>query len=75
MVRQASISTRDKVFAILIITVFIALSFTRSYDFKTFGSILNDTGNDWGTYASYASDILHNGILMPSVNGPYYSPA
>jgi 4-amino-4-deoxy-L-arabinose transferase-like glycosyltransferase len=51
------------------------LSFVRTYDFESFQSILNDTGNDWSIYARQALDIKNNGILMPSVNGPYYFPA
>ncbi|MFH1868346.1 MAG: glycosyltransferase family 39 protein, partial [Candidatus Omnitrophota bacterium] len=63
------------VLAISFIAVFFILSLTRNYDFKTFESILNATGDDWGTYANHALDIKNNGMLMPGAETAYCSPA
>lgn len=63
------------ILAISFIAVFLVLSLTRNYDFKSFESILNDIGNDWGTYAHHALDIKQNGMLMPSAITAYCSPA
>ncbi|MBU0606219.1 MAG: hypothetical protein KKH77_08025, partial [Candidatus Omnitrophica bacterium] len=63
------------ILAISFVAVFFILSLTRNYDFKTFESILNATGDDWGIYASHALDIKHNGMLMPEAKTAYCSPA
>lgn len=63
------------ILAVIFIAVFFVLSLTRNYDFKSFESILNDVGNDWGTYARCALDIKDNGLLMPSAKTAYCSPA
>ncbi|MCX5677995.1 MAG: glycosyltransferase family 39 protein [Candidatus Omnitrophica bacterium] len=63
------------ILAISFIAVFFILSLTRNYDYKSFESILNATGDDWGIYAQHALDIKHNGMLMPSAISAYCSPA
>jgi len=63
------------ILAIIFIAIFFILSLTRNYDFKSFDSILNATGDDWGIYANHALDIKHNGMLMPLAETAYCSPA
>jgi hypothetical protein len=63
------------ILAISFIAVFFILSLVRNYDFKSFESILNATGDDWGIYAQHALDIKQNGMLMPSAKTAYCSPA
>ncbi|MFA4981997.1 MAG: glycosyltransferase family 39 protein [Candidatus Omnitrophota bacterium] len=63
------------IIAVSIIAIFLVISLIRTYDFKTFQSIIDSGGDDWSLYARYALDIKDNGLLMPSVQGAYYFPA
>lgn len=63
------------IIAIAIILVFGLLSVIRLYPFEnSLTDILNGPTDDWNLYARFALDIKHNGILLSSVHGDYYSP-
>ncbi len=62
------------IFSIFVISFFLFLSLTRSYPHPDFETIARSTGDDWNTYARYALDIKHNGILMPLERRAFYCP-
>ena len=62
--------------AIGVVSCFLIWSVVRLLPFSNgLDGILRDTGNDWSAYAADALDVRHHGILMPSIHGPYVSPA
>jgi len=60
--------------ALSITAAFLILSLTRSYPYADFQTIAQSVGDDWNTYARYALDIKHHGILMPLDHKAYYCP-
>lgn len=64
--------------ALSAVILFLILSLTRTYPFKSLESVISDAGNDWSKYARFALEIKNNGLFTPSQitspNGPYHSP-
>ncbi len=64
------------ILAFSIIVIFVILSLVRTYpNGNTLKNVLNDTGDDWYTYARNGLQITHEGILMPSLKSLYYGPS
>lgn len=63
------------IIAISIILIFTIFPLIRLYPFENTLNLILKGVDDWCRYARFASDIEHNGILMPSVKGNYFAPA
>lgn len=63
------------ILVVFIILYFFINSIIRLYPFNNYLSSILVSIDDWGRYARYAIDIKHNGILIPSIQGNYFTPA
>lgn len=64
------------ILAIIVILLFVTLGLARLFPYENNlqASIRDDPGDDWWTYARYALDVKHNGILLPTVSQAYPGP-
>ena len=54
--------------------VVLAVGLHRTYPFHDDVSLKTAAGNDWLSYKMYALSIVHGGMDIPAVKGPYFIP-
>ncbi len=62
------------IFAVFIPLAFLVLGVLRAWPFFDDVPLDGASGDDWLQYKIYADSILHGGLSIPAIHGPYLAP-